>query len=220
MILFLEESKYIRSGTGRTVASNPSQRPQDPMKDSKTVTTETSSSDSVELDEKIPLRSYRQRLALFSAASDFSVKSFLPLFYRPFVVLWRFPAVLLSASVYGFYIAAINILGVTQTTLYALPPYNFGTLGVATMNVPPAIGAVLGSAFGGPLVDRAIVFFASRNKGVYQPEMRFWLVAVPIASMLIGILLYGLSIAQVRICVISKDGMRSLTCFVGHAVDH
>lgn len=207
MMLFLEESKFNRVQPDNTNDSQTDRRIVDlPHDDAKIHLTETSTSadsaelyrtQSVPIDHSIPVSSYWQRLSLFKARSRFSFRTFLPLYYRPVVVLYKFPGVLIPALIYGFYIAATNVLAVMQTTLYALPPYNFGTLGVAEMNVPPAIGAVLGSLFGGLFNDRAILFFAKRNKGVYEPEMRLWLVAVPAVSMLIGILMFGLPIAQV-----------------------
>lgn len=68
------------------------------------------------------------------------------------------------------------------------------------MNISPAIGAVLGSAFGGPLVDKAIVHFAKRNSGIYEPEMRLRLIGFPAIILSAGTLLYGLTVAKVGSC--------------------
>ncbi len=196
IIFFLEESKYVRaieeshSTQSESVDHEVDKKVNDVFVESVEYQTEPT-------DTTMRVKSYKQRLAIPKPPRRFKLRAFLPLFYRPFIVLYRFPVLLSGAIMYGFYIAAMNILAVTQTTLYSIPPYSFGTIGVANMNVPPAIGAVLGSAFGGPLVDRTIVYFATKNRGIYEPEMRLWLFAVPASSMLAGILLYGLAIAQV-----------------------
>ena len=109
-----------------------------------------------------------------------------------------------------FYISTINILSLTQTTIYPREPYNFSTTGVGNMNISPAIGAVLGSAFGGPLVDKAIVYFAKRNGGVYEPEMRLRLIAFPAIILTAGTWLYGLTAAKVRLVIHHLPGEISL----------
>lgn len=46
-------------------------------------------------------------------------------------------------------------------------------------------------------MDWLIVRFARRNGGVYDPEMRLWLICVPASAMVSGIFVYGLTIAKV-----------------------
>jgi hypothetical protein len=144
-----------------------------------------------------PTKSYLQRHSLFGSFTPVASRSFLRLFYQPFIILVRFPAILIGAFQYGFYIASVNILALTQSTLYARAPYHFSTVAIGNMNISPAIGAVLGSIFGGALIDRMILVFAKRNNGIYEPEMRLWFVLLPASMMSIGIFVYGLTIAQV-----------------------
>lgn len=77
------------------------------------------------------------------------------------------------------------------------PPYNFSAAGVGLFNLPPLIGAILGSGLGGPVNDRWVLWMAQRNGGVFEPEMRLWLSFPAIVACPVGMLLFGLGIADV-----------------------
>lgn len=152
----------------------------------------------VDIDTTIPMKTYWERHTLWSVDSQAVERlSMWKQIYQPFQLLVSFPGVAFAALQYGFAIAMLAILAVTQSALYAAPPYNFSTAGIGNMNLPPAIGSLLGSLFGGPLVDYLIVQIAKRRGGIYEPETRLWLFLVPGLSMTIGCLMYGLTIAKV-----------------------
>ena len=155
----------------------------------------------VELDQSIPMNSYRKRHAFWTLDKQATTeqRSLWMHFYQPFQILVTFPAVAFTALQYGFLIAMLAVLAVTQATLYPFPPYNFTPAGVGNMNLPPAIGAILGSLFGGPLTDYFILQVAKRRGGIYEPETRLWLFLIPGFCMPIGLFMYGLTIAKVRI---------------------
>jgi hypothetical protein len=52
-------------------------------------------------------------------------------------MLYTFPAVAFCALQYGFLIAMLAILAVTQATLYPFPPYNFSPIGIGNMYAEP-----------------------------------------------------------------------------------
>ena len=153
----------------------------------------------VEIDHSIPLYSYRKRHAWWSLEKQATSvnRSLWMHFFQPFQILFTFPAVMFTALQYGFLIAMLAILAVTQATLYPFPPYNFSPIGVGNMNLPPAIGAILGSLFGGPLNDYFILQVAKRRGGIYEPETRLWLFLIPGAFMPAGLFMYGLTISKV-----------------------
>lgn len=66
------------------------------------------------------------------------------------------------------------------------------------MNIPPAIGAIIGSIFGGPLSDWMIIVIARRRSGIFEPDYRLWTFLVPGLAMVAGVLMYGLTVAEVR----------------------
>ncbi|PVH71652.1 serine/threonine kinase 16 [Cadophora sp. DSE1049] len=152
----------------------------------------------VEIDLSIPLKSYWQRHSIWNSETyrTTSKRSIGKHFYMPFLFLVQFPAVLFVSMVYGYFNAVMSIVTIIQTTLYPLPPYNFTTVGVGNMNIAPAIGLILGTIYGGPLVDWSILQIAKRRKGIYEPEHRLWLFVFPSLVMIAGLLLFGLTIAK------------------------
>jgi MFS family permease len=219
MVFFLEESKYVAPAmdglnpTGTIdeddqVLSKINSASKDPVATrtgsisvaaSEAAAANTERRRLVEIDRSIPMNSYRQRLALWSPQKQATTenRSLWKHFIQPFHILITFPAVAFTALQYGFLIAMLAILAVTQATLYPFPPYNFSPIGIGNMNLPPAIGAILGSIFGGPLNDWFILQIAKRRNGIYEPETRLWLFLIPGACMPIGLFMYGLTISKV-----------------------
>ncbi|ETI25008.1 hypothetical protein G647_04378 [Cladophialophora carrionii CBS 160.54] len=175
----------------------------------------------VEIDHSIPLKSYRTRHALWSLDKQVTSAHRPPWmhFIQPFHILVTFPAVMFTALQYGFLIAMLAILAVTQATLYPFPPYNFTPIGVGNMNLPPAIGAILGSLFGGPLNDYFIVQVAKRRGGIYEPETRLWLFLIPGACMPVGLFMYGLTISRGMAWPINAVGAGFIGAAIGGCGD-
>lgn len=213
LIFFLEESKYTPMALdGREVVSSTQEDALTKVSSTSKGTrmgsisvdaTEAANNDRrrlVDIDTSIPMNSYWKRHAFWSLDKQATTerRSLWMHFFQPFQILVTFPAVMFTALQYGFLIAMLAILAVTQATLYPFPPYNFSPIGVGNMNLPPAIGAILGSIFGGPLNDYFILQIAKRRGGIYEPETRLWLFLIPGACMPIGLFMYGLTISQVR----------------------
>ena len=118
-------------------------------------------------------------------------------FWQPVVVLFTFPAITYTAITFGIILASFAAETTIQATYLLDPPYNFTAAGVGLMNLPPFIGAILGFPFGGWLNDKSIRWYAARNHGIYEPEMRLWMV-LPFAILIPGgILMFGLGLAYV-----------------------
>lgn len=143
----------------------------------------------------IPLKSYWQRMSLFTTASGGSSALFIHI-YRPFILLFTFPGVAFVALVYGSQLAWLAILLNVQAIYFTLPPYNFSSSGVGLLNIPTFIGSILGGFFGGQLSDYSIQWLARRNGGVYEPEMRLWLALPTILITPAGYFMFGLSVPQ------------------------
>ncbi|KAJ4315296.1 hypothetical protein N0V84_008452 [Fusarium piperis] len=227
MFFFLEESKYTPPPlTGHDITPNTADdqlnkvssiaKPPVPAsldKDQEAILSQRKRL--VEIDTNIPMKTYWERHALWSLDKEASAgKSFWQQFYEPFHILAVFPAVMFAALQYGWSIAMLAILAVTQSALYAAPPYSLSPAGIGNMNLPPFIGAILGSLFGGPLVDYMIVQIAKRRGGIYEPETRLWLFLVPGMSMVIGCLMYGLTIAKGMPWIINAVG----AAFIGFSI--
>lgn len=165
--------------------------------------------------EKAPIseHSYWKRHRLITI-DETDHSSFLTHFFQPLAILIRVPAVAFAALQYGWLVSCLSVLAVTQATLLPAPPYNFSASSVGLMNLPPAIGALLGSLLGGPIVDLLSVYVAKRRKGIHEPETRLWLFMLPGAGLILGILLYGLTIAQGQPWILNAIGAG----FVGFAL--
>lgn len=155
------------------------------------------------IDGSIPMKSYRQRLALVTTSPG-TFLEFLKLMTRPFIYLYCFPAVAYTAIQYGCVLSFFAVLGNSQAPLFSAPPYNFGPATLGLMSVPALIGAIIGSAYGGPLSDWAIVWLSKRNGGTYEPEFRLYMCLLPAFVGPCGILLYGIGAA--RVCSLFLSG--------------
>jgi hypothetical protein len=241
MVFALEESKYISPTRGTSISaaqqvlsdnsspddvSTTKSAPEDMTKTRSSDLTEIGSSAAVDgkrirlvaIDTTIPTKSYWKRHTLFTKSNDvhLTTRDVWRHFVQPFQILITFPAVMFTALQYGFLIAMLGVLAVTQASLYALPPYNFSTAGIGNMNISPAVGAILGAVFGGPLNDLFILWVAKRRKGIYEPETRLWLFLVPGLCMPLGLLLYGLTISKAR--YMTPVLRLLLTGGIGHAL--
>ncbi|KEF62807.1 uncharacterized protein A1O9_00780 [Exophiala aquamarina CBS 119918] len=234
MVFCLEESKYVPSVIeGRDVTA-PTQdegtlekvnsTTKTPIRGSITVdATEAAQNQRrriVDIDHSIPMHSYKKRFALYTPDSPSTeTRSVWAHIYQPFQILCTFPAVMFTALQYGFLIAMLAVLAVTQASLYPFEPYNFSAAGVGNMNIPPAIGAIIGSVFGGPINDYFIVQVAKRRGGIYEPETRLWLFLIPGFCMPIGLFMYGLTISKGMAWQINAVGAGFIGAAIGGCGD-
>ena len=65
------------------------------------------------------------------------------------------------------------------STTHAYEYLNSLSQGVRNLNIPPTIGNILGTFWGGPLVDWYIVKLSQKNGGIYEPEMCLALFPLP-----------------------------------------
>lgn len=141
----------------------------------------------------IPIKSYRERMALITPSEGSIFRGML----EPFVTLFTFPAVAYTALSFGTVLAMFAILTTVQATYMFSPPYNFTAIGVGLMNIAPFVGSIPGVVIGGWLNDKSIIWLSRRNNGIYEPEMRLWL-ALPFAIIgPAGVLMLGVGLAYV-----------------------
>jgi hypothetical protein len=167
----------------------------------------------IEIDHRIPLRPLRRRLAFYTKNSSAGYRWYHHI-TQPVALLFQFPAVAFTAWLWSFCLCALSLVAVSGSDLLPFAPYNFSTIGVGNFNIPPAIGSVLGTIYGGQCVDWVIVKLAQRNGGIYEPEMRLFLFPLPALLMPIGLFMYGLSIAKGLSWPIAAVG----SGFVGFAI--
>ena len=66
------------------------------------------------------------------------------------------------------------------------------------MNLPPFIGSAIGFFVGGYLNDKSIMWLANKNQGIYEPEQRLWMAIPTSITIPVGLLTFGIGLAQVR----------------------
>ena len=147
----------------------------------------------IDIDNSIARKSYFQRLA-FSSSSPGPVSQFLRHSYQPFMILFTIPGVFFVSLLYGAMIAMSTVQITTLSSWMAGPPYNFNAAQIGLMSLPSWIGSTLGALICGPLSDWLILVLARRNRGIYEPEMRLWVIAAFIPFVTAGIFMFGLGL--------------------------
>ena len=116
--------------------------------------------------------------------------------------LFRLPAVSYTAFLYGSLLSWFSIVLTTLSVQFTLPPYNFSSMGIGLLNLPPFIGVLLGN-ISSPVNDWLILKLAKRNGGLFEPEMRLWMALPGVIITPAGLLLFGITMADVstNLCV-------------------
>jgi MFS family permease len=94
---------------------------------------------------------------------------------RPFVVpfkLIKYPIVVWASFVYSGAASIFLITNLTQSEVFAAPPYNFPASSVGYTNFATFTGITIGMLTGGPFSDWLCAWSTRRNNGVREAEMR------------------------------------------------
>ncbi|KAI1778700.1 MFS general substrate transporter [Hypoxylon cercidicola] len=144
----------------------------------------------VMIDPNIPRKPYWQRLSLISPT-----KGHWSLFarhaYQPFFIMFTIPGVGYICLVYAILLSWGTVMSAAQSTYMLDAPYSFNSTQIGLMNLAPFIGSTLGSLVSGPLSDWTVLKLAKRNKGIYEPEMRLWVLVPFIVPAVAGPFWFG-----------------------------
>ncbi|EXJ81171.1 hypothetical protein A1O3_07461 [Capronia epimyces CBS 606.96] len=147
----------------------------------------------VRIDPTIPKKSYRSRRALWTS-SPTSLRSLFRHSYQPFLILVNIPAVSYMAILNGATTSAALIPITVYSTYMTLPPYNFSPEQIGLLGIPAFVGTMLAALICGPLSDWMILRLAKRNHGIYEPEMRLWLILAFTPFVAAGLLMFGIGL--------------------------
>lgn len=145
------------------------------------------------IDSSIPINTYRQRMRFLTKTDE----NLMQITIRPFIILFRFPVVMYTALQYSFGLAWISVIGSTIAIIFPYAPYNMSPSGIGLMSLGSFVGCVIASVYGGLLSDWSIGFFARRNHGFYEPEMRLHILHLPVLAQAAGIIMFGITTAKV-----------------------
>ncbi|GAV28110.1 hypothetical protein PMKS-001578 [Pichia membranifaciens] len=110
-------------------------------------------------------------------------------FRRPFI-LFTFPNILYAGFNFGFGGTAGMLSFSTIAEILMDDPYNYSTSTTGLMCLGSLVGSGLGG-LAGSLSDYVVIFFAKRNNGVKEPEMRLFAMIFPFCFGAIGYMMYG-----------------------------
>jgi hypothetical protein len=86
--------------------------------------------------------------------------------------LFAFPIVQFAAFVFSWSASNFLVLNLTQTQVFAAPPYNFSPQSIGFTNFAVFGGAIFGLLTSGPFSDWIAMRQTIRNNGIREPEMR------------------------------------------------
>lgn len=147
----------------------------------------------VQIDYSIPQKAYWRKLALWST-SPMSLSELVKHSYQPFLIMFSIPGVFFLALEYGIMTACTTVPVTTLSTVMTLPPYNFSSVQIGLMGIPPFVGTSLAALISGPLSDSIVLWLAKRNGGIFEPEMRLWLALAFTPLVPAGLFMFGIGL--------------------------
>lgn len=124
-------------------------------------------------------------------------ESLLKMSYRPLFTM-MIPQVLFTATVFGSGLSLTRVVSSMKSIVFAEEPYYFTPQQLGLLNLGPLIGSLAGAFYGGWLNDKSIVWFARRNSGLFEPEMRLYTAPLPAVAMAAGLVIFGVTADRVR----------------------
>lgn len=112
-------------------------------------------------------------------------------FLRPVFLLVLYPHVLFGAFIYGFAVVWLIMISEVISEIFLNPPYNYSQLSVGLFYLSPFIGGSIGSLFAGRVSDVLIRFLVGKNNGIYEPELRLFMIIPSLVTTCIGLIGFG-----------------------------
>jgi MFS family permease len=109
--------------------------------------------------------------------------------FAEFILPWKlffFPIVQFAAFVVSWSCSSFLTLNLTQSQVFAYPPYNYTSQTIGFFNFAILVGAFIGLVTAGPLSDYIAKRLTIRNGGVREPEMRLLAMVPYVLIMIIG----------------------------------
>ncbi|KDQ58236.1 hypothetical protein JAAARDRAFT_206902 [Jaapia argillacea MUCL 33604] len=110
---------------------------------------------------------------------------------RPFPFILS-PVVWFAIFSYGLTTCWLVVLSVISSIVFGSPPYNFNASQVGLVSIGPLIAGILTTFIAGPLCDYSASWFAKRNKGIYEPESRLYIMVFMLVLQVAGFAFWAL----------------------------
>lgn len=140
-----------------------------------------------------PRKCYWERVKLITLSSNLKgcgFKQYYTLLFMMLRVFW-FPPVILSGILWGLQDAFLTFYLTTEDDQYYDPPWNYSNNGVALMNVPCAIGALIGCLYAGWFSDQVVMRIAHHRGGIHEAEDYLWMLITILIVDPIGLMIFA-----------------------------
>lgn len=179
-------SAGVTAETETSVTSVTFETPETPTSESDAFANGTA----VEINQSIPRKSYWKCL-IFTTTTKGPWQLFARHAYQPFAIMLTIPGIGYVCLVYAVILSWTTVMSAAQSTYMLKPPYNFNSTQIGLMNLPSFIGSTIGTLIGGPISDWVVLKLAKRNGGIYEPEMRLWVMLPFIPFQIAGPFWFG-----------------------------
>ncbi|KAH6650515.1 major facilitator superfamily domain-containing protein [Chaetomium tenue] len=199
VLLFVPETRYYRDGQGDSAGQPGEVRPPS----TETVSGDGEAGKEAQVDGEgkethaapttVPKKTWIQELSLWTGtAPDTNIAK---MFVRP-LPMFAYPCVIYAFLGYAVSLVLTVSVNILNPFVIQAPPYNWSPMINGLINIPGFVGNVMGSFAGGLLVDAFCDWKTRRNKGVFEPESRLYLCALPLVVTGAGCLVFGYGVER------------------------
>lgn len=142
---------------------------------------------------QITKKTWRQEMSLWSGTAPNT--NLFKMFIRPFP-MFVYPSVIFAFLGYAVSLVVTVSVNILNSFVLQAPPYSWSPLVNGLINIPGIVGNVCGAYAGGWLVDMFCDWRTKRNNGLFEPENRLYLLALPMLITGAGCLVFGFGVEE------------------------
>jgi MFS family permease len=192
VVLFVPETRYYRDENQNVAQIQNIGSGSDEERGGSVEKAGASRTDAVEI-QQLPKKTWSQELSLWSGLAPDT--NLFKMFIRPFP-MFVYPCVIYSFLGYAVSLVVVVAVNILNSFVLQAPPYSWSPMINGLINIPGLIGNIAGAYAGGWLVDVFCDFLTRRNKGVFEPENRLYLLILPMLITGAGCLLFGYGVER------------------------
>lgn len=198
VVLLVPETRYARdeSSSGEVSSSNLASSSDEEVtleKGASASSIKTPASPTPPEDVQVPKKTFVEELSLWSGTPKDT--NLLLMFIRPFPMI-VYPSVIFSFLGYAISLVIVVAVNILNSFVLQAPPYSWQPQINGLINIPGLIGNFIGAYAGGWLVDVFCDWRTKKNQGIYEPESRLWLLALPAVITTAGCILFGYGVER------------------------
>jgi hypothetical protein len=192
LIFLFPETRFLRKASSST-SSSPTPTSLEPVSEKALQPTqvETALESAIAVDEHLGHgKPARSQFSFLQPTDPEAIRTVFRHIITPIQVFF-FPIIFWAAMSMGAAANALLDVNLTQSQVFAAPPYNFNPASVGYVNFALVVGGMIGLFAAGPMSDWIAMRATKRNGGIREPEMRLSALLPFIAAALIGLTVIG-----------------------------